>query len=83
MAWLDRLLRNSAYGCFVSGHEFTRADKTFVCVDPSRLQPTAQQSQDEFSSSLFRRTIISCYILRARGTSDRPALANCALFDMA
>ena len=38
-ARLKRLLKNSISARFVSGHDFSRADKLFVFVIPSGLQP--------------------------------------------
>src|SRR5208283_4402329 len=35
----NRLLKNSLLRGFVSGHDFSRADKSFVLVIPSGLQP--------------------------------------------
>jgi hypothetical protein len=33
------MLKKSGCACFVSGHDFSRADKPFIFLTPSGLQP--------------------------------------------
>ena len=55
-ARLHRLRKNSAFDRFVSGHDFSRADKLSIS-HLSRLEPTAQNWESEFFRNLFRRTV--------------------------
>ncbi len=70
-------LKNSSSERFVSGHDFSRADKQLFVI-PSRLQPAAPLSffaffsrllsrlgicGSDFSRSLFSRSVKSCFIL--------------------
>ena len=50
-ARLKRLLKNSISARFVSGHDFSRADKLFVFVIPSGLQPARDSAFPTFSAA--------------------------------
>jgi hypothetical protein len=54
-ARLKRLLKKSFHGRFVSGHDFSRADKPFISR-PSRLQPAAQNRRIR----VFQQPVQSC-----------------------
>ena len=54
-ARLKRLLKNSISARFVSGHDFSRADKLFVLVIPSGLQPAR-----DLLFQLFQQLVKPC-----------------------
>lgn len=60
-ARLHRLLKNSFLRRFVSGHDFRCADKSYIFVIPSRLQPAG-----DLPFGLFQRALQPC---RNRPTS--------------
>ena len=57
-ARLHRLLKNSISARFVSGHDFSRADKLFVFVIPSGLQPAR-----DLLFGLFQEPVQPCRTL--------------------
>ena len=55
-ARLQRLLKNSVSARFVSGHAFSRADKLFIFVIPSGLQPAR-----DLLFRLFQQPVQACH----------------------
>jgi len=56
-ARLHTLLKKSLSECFVTGHDFSRADKPFILVIPSGPSETVSQPAKEFSGGTNRLKI--------------------------